>query len=232
MCIRRNFLNINETREDTRALLEPCFNNFYSSSRIHCNYLSAPGSRYTCEVSIENPSMRDDFENIEGEHLEGSSDVDVLRVEGYWQYSPNIPKIICTQFESLEELILISSKIEVLSNYALENCVNLKLLDLENNNITIIPSLAFSHNINLERLILYNNHINTIQSQPFDGTILWYLDLEQNDIQYLDPAWWTSIKDTLAGLVLTANDLRILDDNGFSELVNLMELDLGFNPYW
>lgn len=176
--------------------------------------------------------MRDDFQRIDGEHLEGSSDVDVKRVESYWQFSPNIPSIICLQFESLEELVLSSSKIEVLTNYALESCVNLKILNLENNNITTIPSLAFSHNVNLEILDFFNNHINTIQSQPFDGTNLWYLDLEANDLQYFESAWWSGIKDTLLYLNLAVNDLRILDDNGFSELENLVELEVGFNPYW
>lgn len=225
-------LNIQENRQEIRDLLQPCFDNFYSAASIQCDYISTPGFPYTCELSIENPAMRDDFERIGGDHVEGSSDVDVKRVESWWQYSPNIPSIICSQFESLEELVLSSSRIEVITNYALENCVNLKILSLDHNNITSIPSMAFSHNVNLEFLDFYDNHIERIDGTPFDGTRLWYLDLETNELQYFDPAWLISLRETLLYFNIAVNRLVILDDNSFAQLENLVELEVGFNPYW
>lgn len=85
MCIRRNLVNIGDIRSEIRLALQPCFDNFAAVSFIHCDYILTPSFPYTCEILLENPATRDDFESIEGEHREGNTDVNVLRVEGYFQ---------------------------------------------------------------------------------------------------------------------------------------------------
>lgn len=230
ICTRRNFVNIIDTRSQVRDQLEPCFENFFIEALIHCTYLTAPGFPYTCELRLENPGVRDDFEIIEGDHLEGSSNSDVLRVEGYFQYSLNIPNIICHQFESLEELELASSRIEFFTSSTFDECTNLKVLSLRNNNITSIPYLAFVNNPNLEILDLNNNHIEIISSQSFTSTKLWYINLEQNDLWYFVPQWFSPVRETLLSLDIAANHITIMPNRSFVELENLVELEMGFNP--
>lgn len=184
---------------------------------------------YTCELRLENPGARDDFERIEGDHLEGNENANVMKVEGYFQYSLNIPEIICRQFSSLEELILMSSKIEFLTIQSLENCVNLKVLSLEHNNITFLPNLVFSHSPHLEILDLSNNQIDMISDYSFNGTSLMFINLEGNELWYIFSEWFRSVKETLLLLDIANNEITILQEEVFSELTNLIELEIGFN---
>lgn len=231
ICIRRNIINIPETRSEVRQSLQPCFDNFALTSFIHCDFISAPEFPYTCELQLENPGTRDDFERIEGDHFEGNSDVDVRRVEGYFQYSLNIPGIICTQFSGLEELVLSSSKVEFITPEALENCVNLRILSLENNYITVVPDFVLRNSPRLEILDLNNNRINTLSDHPFDGTQIWYLNLEGNELWYLLPSWFNSLSENLLLLDVANNELTMLESDIFSELRNLIEIEIGFNNF-
>lgn len=137
--------------------------------------------------------------------------------------------MICTQFTALEELYLSSSRVEFITAHAFENCLNLRMLSLENNNITTIQNMAFSHSPNLEFLDLNNNHISSLQNYPFNGTRLWYINLEGNDLWYIFPQWFSSVRDTLLLLDVANNDLTYLASDVFAELTNLVELEIGFN---
>lgn len=103
------------------------------------------------------------------------------------------------------------------------------MLSLENNNITTIQNMAFSHSPNLEFLDLNNNHISSLQNYPFNGTRLWYINLEGNDLWYIFPQWFSSVRDTLLLLDVANNDLTYLASDVFAELTNLVELEIGFN---
>lgn len=231
LCNNNNFWNVQGTRDAVRTALQPCFNNSAVPSIINCDFISTGGMAYTCELSLDNPLRRDDFERVEGEHLNGNTDVDVLRVEGIDQNSLIVPRILCIQFENLEEMFFEDSGIEFITTHAFEHCVNLRSLTLEHNSITTIPNMAFSHSRSLEFLDLNNNHISSISPNAFLNTRLWYLNLETNQLTNLSADWFSSVRETLLLLDVANNRITHLQDNVFAELVNLIEMEIGFNSF-
>jgi Leucine-rich repeat (LRR) protein len=222
---------VSENREEVRAALQPCFDNFNLGSVIECSYISAEFFPYTCELTISNQNGRNDFERIDGEHAFNLTNDDVLVVEGIRQNSFNVPSIICQQFKNLETLTLEMSRIEVITARSFESCENLKILQLNINNISFIPSATFAHNQHLEMLIMRDNFVTNLSPEVFSGTQLWYVDFGHNTFWYFEPEYFEAINGTLKYLNLAGNGMLYLPNRAFSNLRNLEELELGTNQF-
>lgn len=122
---------------------------------ISCNYRQiAPTYPYTCDLTLVNPGGLDNFDRVQGEHLAGRNDSDVLMVSGFNQNSRLVPSVICRQFPNLRDLYLSSSNIVNINEAAFVNCRNLERVMLSFNEISEIPDNTFRNNERLDFVYL------------------------------------------------------------------------------
>ena len=122
---------------------------------ISCNYRQvAPTYPYTCDLTLVNPGGLDNFDRIQGEHLAGRNDSDVLLVSGYNQNSRIVPSVICRQFPNLRDLNLLSSNIVNINEAAFADCRNLEHVMLSFNEIAEVPDNTFRNNERLNFIYL------------------------------------------------------------------------------
>lgn len=209
---------------------------------------------YSCSLLIYNPNGRNDFRNINGTHLAGKSDADVLVL--YRSYnedslSLNVPSIICEKFKNLQEIDLSRVGVEMkIEEETFKNCRNLTFLNLSFNKISTFHENSFTENLNLERLYLdfnqlaflnenlfINQHkllsltlgINNIQDLPkniFKSlTNLESLGMNINLISNLRAEWFEALEN-LKYLDLQLNQIEVLPRNIFSTLTSLQQISL------
>ncbi|KAG5666386.1 hypothetical protein PVAND_014415 [Polypedilum vanderplanki] len=231
ICTQSSFYDVALNRISVRLALQTCFDNFNVETTLECFYLAAEFFPYTCELTIVNPQGRDDFETIDGDHVEENGDNDVLRLEAFNQNTFNLPSVLCDRFNNLQEITITGSRMELLTSKAFENCRELTYLDLEHNNITALEEGLFDSNPLLEILNLNDNHIATIGLNTFVGTQLWYIDLEHNQLNFFTPNWFNPINSTLRSLNLNGNFITNLPSQAFSILRNLEELEIAANSF-
>jgi Leucine-rich repeat (LRR) protein len=230
VCTQSSFYNILDNRASVRSALQPCFDNFAVGTTLECFYIAAEFFPYTCELTIVNPQGDDDFESIAGDHVQGNTDTDVLRIEAFSQHTLNLPSIICDTFTSLEEMTITGSRLEVLTSRSFENCRDLVYLDLEHNNISALINV-FSTNTRLEVLNLNDNHIAVFSVITFAHTRLWFINVEHNELLFFNAEWFNTINSTLRALNLNSNRLTFLPGGAFSTLRNLEELEIAANNF-
>lgn len=129
----------------------PVIQPFNDSSLISCAYQEplAPLA-YTCHLQLNNPTGRDDFNEIAGDHADGFTNSDVITVMAMNQNSRNIPLVICNQFPNLLDLIVELSAVEVIGADAFAECVNLEFLMIGLNRIASLPDRLFRNNPDLQ----------------------------------------------------------------------------------
>lgn len=133
-----------------------CLNSAFTSAQvvtISCNFRqSGADYPYTCDLTLINPNGLDNFDNIQGDHLESRGNDDVTLVNAYNQNSPIVPSIICRQFPNLRTLYLSNCNIQTINETAFAGCANLEQIMLSFNGITEIPAFTFRNSPNLEFL--------------------------------------------------------------------------------
>ncbi|KAM4781783.1 relaxin receptor 1 isoform 3-T3 [Cyanocitta cristata] len=158
------------------------------------------------------------------------------------------------KYQDLKNLYLQNNKIRVISERAFKGLYNLTKLYLSNNKITNLEPFVFADLHRLEWLIIENNRINRIYPLTFYGLKslillemmnnslarlpdkplcqymprLNWLDLEGNHIHHVRNATFISCS-TLTVLVMRRNKISSLNENSFSSLQLLDELDLASN---
>lgn len=98
------------------------------------------------------------------------------------------------------------------------------------NNIPEILGGTFSNSPNLRVAVFPFNNIRSISSTAFEGTRLENLDLEFNELNLIDYAWFTPIQQTIRVFRINDNRLNNLHIDSFIRLWNLRELYLNNNP--
>ncbi|KAL7043529.1 hypothetical protein ACKWTF_001559 [Chironomus riparius] len=135
--------------------------------RLSCNYVVLP-SGYTCNLTINNPFGLNIFVNINGTHVSGYTDSDVLRVvRAAGSNTPNIPSIICSKFMNVEHIELQSITIFNVDDYSFAGCTALTFLTLAGNFVSTIHENAFQRNLNLHTLYLLRNQLTTLPENVF-----------------------------------------------------------------
>lgn len=187
---------------------------------------------YSCRLTIFNPNGFDNFDKIEGAHMEDKTDKDVKEMDNYFyrnHTSTNIPSIICIQFENLERIELRYLGIQIIDKNSFKNCKNLSWLDLGDNAISTIPEDTFSSNTELKRIMLSFNQLTNLPDNLFKNQQnLEYLSLSANKLSNrLDNILNPLIN--LTNLVLSGNQITSLKVEWFSHLTKLKNLYLNTN---
>ncbi|CAG9798470.1 unnamed protein product [Chironomus riparius] len=197
--------------------------------RLSCNYVVLP-SGYTCNLTINNPFGLNIFVNINGTHVSGYTDSDVLRVvRAAGSNTPNIPSIICSKFMNVEHIELQSITIFNVDDYSFAGCTALTFLTLAGNFVSTIHENAFQRNVNLHTLYLLRNQLTTLPENVFQHqqklNTLW-LDSNGFDDFPLQIFW------PLTGLVnldIGFNQFRTITPDWFKYLQNLRSLNIQYN---
>ncbi|XP_070497778.1 uncharacterized protein [Chironomus tepperi] len=230
VCTDETFSNIQFDRDQIVNRLYTCTSNFGPES-LRCLFYD-PADTYTCSLRIFNPLGRDNFEDVEGDHMTGRTDDDVRAMYIYEGKTLNIPSIICDKFPNIEALDFIHDEIEYLEESSFRNCRNLRRVYVYDNAIESIPANLFRNNPLLEELSLGHNRLTArgIPTNAFAGTALTFLDLSQNPIQDFNSAWIIPVASTLKTLEIYdigATHLPIL----FFNYPSVLEvLDVSRNP--
>ncbi|KAM7111893.1 relaxin receptor 1 isoform 2-T2 [Ciconia maguari] len=162
---------------------------------------------------------------------------------------------IFKKYQDLKNLYLQNNKIRAVSERAFKGLYNLTKLYLSNNKLTSLKPGVFEDLHKLEWLIIENNRINRISPLTFYGLKslillemmnnslarlpdkplcqymprLNWLDLEGNHIHHVRNVTFMSC-NTLTVLVMRRNKISSLNENSFSSLQMLDELNLSYNP--
>uniref|UniRef100_A0A8C0G9I4 Relaxin family peptide receptor 1 n=1 Tax=Chelonoidis abingdonii TaxID=106734 RepID=A0A8C0G9I4_CHEAB len=131
---------------------------------------------------------------------------------------------------NLTKLYLSHNKITLLKPGVFEDLHKLEWLIIENNKINQISPLTF-HGLNsLILLVLMNNSLARLPDKPLCQYMprLHWLDFEGNHIHNLRNVTFISCS-TLTVLVMRRNKISSLNENSFSSLQKLDELDLASN---
>ncbi|XP_013807208.1 relaxin receptor 1 isoform X1 [Apteryx mantelli] len=181
-----------------------------------------------------------------------SSNVTMMSLQ--WNLLRKLSADIFKKYQDLQNLYLQNNKIRAVSEHAFRGLYNLTKLYLSHNKITSLKPGVFEDLHKLEWLIIENNRINRISPLTFYGLKslillemmnnslarlpdkplcqymprLNWLDLEGNHIHYLRNVTFISC-DTLTVLVMRRNKIISLNENSFSSLQMLDELDLASN---
>lgn len=97
-----NIFDVRGNPELVNQQLEQCTDNFAVEQSATCFYeRMITGRIYWCQLAIDNPSGRDDFEEIGGDHLPGSDDSSISYVLIERQNTRIVPSIVCRQFPGM-----------------------------------------------------------------------------------------------------------------------------------
>ena len=173
--------------------------------RLECHYYTEDYD-YTCRLHITNTNGLDTFTSIDGTHLTGFGNADVVRVvRDVASYTTRLPSIICNTFPNLASLDFHNDFISSIDDNALRGCTNLHMLSLSFNNIATLSTNAFRYN-----------------------TGLWMLYLDNNRLTEL-PRTLLSSEEFLISLNLNGNLLSTIHFDSFGDHPNLSYLSLSRN---
>ncbi|XP_070494579.1 leucine-rich repeat-containing protein 15-like [Chironomus tepperi] len=202
---------------------------FGQNAAISCRF-SSQGTNYNCNLSINNPNGLNNFTQINGTHLEGRSDEDVVGVlPEAGSSSINIPSIICSRFRNIRTVVLTNIGLQRVNRNSFNNCKMLSGLYLNDNRINFIESGSFGENPELLNLWIYSNELTTLpENLFFNQSKLLDLDLTENRIADL-PANIFRPLTNLQELYLYANQITNIRPQWFDSLENLQFLFLNEN---
>ncbi|XP_070504913.1 chaoptin-like [Chironomus tepperi] len=229
LCVDDNFISIVNNREAVRDQLQTCFDNHEQDGFMECNYVTVPA--YTCELTIQNILGRANPDRIGGKHVDNQNDSDVMFVEALLQHTSSFPSIICRQFNNLQYIYLLESKLEVLTREAFESCTNLDVLFLDQNEIRVIPDNVLPPSPTLAWVSFFSNEVNQIHPNAFAGTALSYINLDGNRLTIINPDWFEgTIGRNLMYFMISSNNISTLHSNSFPNLPKIFEISLSSNP--
>lgn len=228
-CVDQIFLDVPNNREMVRSALSGCISSFRQPS-ISCQYFGGdPDTEYFCIMDVHNPDGVT-LNAIEGEHVSGQTNNDVISANAFYQNTRTIPAVVCRQFPNLQRMMITGSGIEELLPESLEHCGNLQEFYVHVNRIRTIAANTFVSAPSLRVLELGYNEISRIEAGAFRGTSLDMLDLYNNWLSDFTPGIFDGVASTLTYLDMSFNNLAGIPENAFSSLTNLLHLTLSSNP--
>lgn len=218
---------------------------------LSCDYTILV-SKYSCLLTIKNPSEQNNFIKINGKHLGGYGDDNVKRIVGNFQPKLSyIPSRICQKFKNLESMDFTKSNIRKLDRNSIKDCKSLSnlILDLKmttkidnhtfslNDNLrtleifkaTTLPENIFSKLNNLETLVLIMKSGFTLPDNTFEALKnLKRFEFKRSKIADLKIQWFQSLGN-LEILDLSWNKISKLPKDIFSHLKKLQCITLDHN---
>uniref|UniRef100_A0A8B9P9G3 Relaxin family peptide receptor 1 n=1 Tax=Apteryx owenii TaxID=8824 RepID=A0A8B9P9G3_APTOW len=157
-----------------------------------------------------------------------SSNITMMSLQ--WNLLRKLSADIFKKYQDLQNLYLSHNKITSLKPGVFEDLHKLEWLIIENNRINRISPLTFYGLKSLILLEMMNNSLARLPDKPLCQYMprLNWLDLEGNHIHYLRNVTFISC-NTLTVLVMRRNKIISLNENSFSSLQMLDELDLASN---
>uniref|UniRef100_A0A6I8P2Y1 Relaxin family peptide receptor 1 n=1 Tax=Ornithorhynchus anatinus TaxID=9258 RepID=A0A6I8P2Y1_ORNAN len=182
-----------------------------------------------------------------------SSNVTMMSLQ--WNLLRKLPTDGFKKYEDLKHLYLQNNKIRSVALHAFRGLHNLTKLYLSHNRITFLKPGVFEELHQLEWLIIEDNQLSRISPVTFYGLSslillalmnnslarlpdkplcqympkLHWLDFEGNHINKLRNVTFVSC-NTLTVLVMRKNKINHVNENSFSPLQRLDELNLSYNP--
>ena len=192
--------------------------------KAECNYFEDPYEGYICELHLTNPNGLDNFIAIDGTHLPGYGNNDVVRVErNPASYTTNIPSIICNTFRNLKNFDFSHDFIAEISDTSLRNCPALEVVALSDNNIRRISADAFRYNPNLWMVYLTHNYITDLPRNLFTSLPnLRYVMLDGNSLEVIHSDTF-GVNPSFTNFYLNRNsisafDVRLVDNTGLRSI--------------
>lgn len=194
---------------------------------ISCTYSNS--GNYTCALAINNPNGFNNFSYINGTHLTGLNDDNVLHVRTTSTISTNVPSIICEKFKSLQSISLNRLQINKIDEYSFKECQNILYISLSFNKISVVDEKAFNNNLILRELWLYNNLIANLSVNVFLNLHnLKHLRININNITDLPANIFKPLK-TLDSIAINKNKISKLRMEWFEDMKILRALWIGEN---
>lgn len=142
---------------------------------------------------------------------------------------------ICKNFPNVKYITGMNLGLEIIQDNALENCVNLEIIDFSQNNLTHIGPETFKTNVNLNHISLSFNNLKVFDLQSLNQLNgLKYLELAGNHLQDFSVTQVNEMKN-LTVLNLSMNDFSDLDVDGiiqkFPELQYITLIDCKSIPH-
>lgn len=141
ICNNDDFSNVQGNRQNVIQRLNTCFFNS-GPERLLCTY-RAFDTDYICSLTIFNPLGRDTFVEVEGEHLEGRNNSEVVSLYGSYANTLNFPARICQQFPNLVEISMLRTGIEYIDSTSFADCARVLSIQLHANLIETVPDFTF-----------------------------------------------------------------------------------------
>lgn len=208
VCSNQDFEGVSENLWVVLEYLRDCTDNFVVESDITCEYSFLQPEVYMCQLGSNNPRGFNGFTNIPGNHLQGQGSDNVGFVYANGANMRTIPTIICEQFPNTNQMNLVESRIEIISEASFRHCRNLQFLFLMVNLVRTIPDNTFSNSPQLQYLSATVNRISSIADNAFRGSAIETLDLANNRIETFNPRAYEAINGTLRFLDFANNQLR------------------------
>ncbi|XP_045406641.1 relaxin receptor 1 isoform X2 [Lemur catta] len=157
-----------------------------------------------------------------------SSNVTMMSLR--WNLLRKLPPDGFKNYHDLQKLCLQNNKIRSISIYAFRGLYSLTKLYLSHNRITFLKPGVFEDLHRLEWLIIEDNHLSRISPLTFYGlNSLILLVLMNNVLTRLPDKPLCQHMPRLHWLVMRKNKINHLNENTFTPLQKLDELDLGSN---
>lgn len=141
ICNNDDFSNVQGNRQQVIERLSTCFLNA-GPERLICTYRFFEPD-YICSLNIFNPLGREQFNEVEGEHMEDRTNSDVTSLYGSYANTLNFPVTICQQFPNLVEISMLSTGIEYIDSSSFADCERLVNLQLHANLIQNLGNFVF-----------------------------------------------------------------------------------------
>lgn len=226
------------------------------SQELSCSFYYDSYNGYKCHLLVDSPHGLNNFTEINGVHLDGFTDDDVVELTGTARLNTpfllNIPSIICERFPNIGRIDFFKIRFQIIDENTFRNCKNLSILILEENSLTSIDENSFNENLKLEFLTLERNLFTTLPEKVFANqqnlkTLilnmavpylpenifnslinLETLDLGQNHLRELKVQWFKNLRK-LRYLSLYHNSLQELPLNVFNNLDSIIRINLAIN---
>ncbi|CAO1432197.1 unnamed protein product [Diamesa serratosioi] len=190
-----------------------------------CHYYIHPSHGYSCQLSEINYKSETDVLIIDGAHMTGKRDSDVLYLFSENTVIKFVPQMILTKYSRLTRLHLVNVGL-TLNVRSLKNCGSLKVIDFPLNQITSIPADTFKTCSNVVEIFIYSNNLKALDKNAFVGlSNLWRLDLGDNLIGEIQTELLQPLTN-LGVLMLMKNNIATIQPNAFQKLQKLWYLNL------
>ncbi|CAG9798389.1 unnamed protein product [Chironomus riparius] len=197
---------------------------------MQCRYYNHTNGLYSCDLTIYNPYGLNNFTAINGTHLSGKTDALVKYIfRDQIFVTPNIPSIICKQFQNLDYIDFQSSGIKKLDSSSFIDCKKITNIYLYNSQISQIGENTFKNCQNLIYIYLHFNKIRQLDEKSFNGASkVQHLYLNFNPIQNFPKNIFNPLTN-LVNLHAYFTNLSVIHSNSFGVHLKLTGLYLHHN---